>query len=332
MSMDTFKALVLDEKDGEVHAAIQTLPKDALPEGEVLVAVTYSGMNYKDGLALTGKGKIVRSYPMIPGIDFSGTVVESASPDFKPGDAVILTGWSVGERYWGGYAQLARVKAGWLVPLPEGLTLQQAMTIGTAGFTAMLCVMALEEHGLTPDVEREILVTGAAGGVGSVAVALLANLGYHVVAATGRAETLEYLKALGARDILDREVLTAAGKPMESERWGGAVDTVGGDTLAGVIRSMARNSSIAACGNAGGVALNTTVLPFILRGVNLLGVESVLVPQPRRRAAWARLARDLPRESFDRMTQVVALEDLPELGRAILKGQVRGRIVVDPNR
>lgn len=329
MSTDTFKALVLEQQNGEVQATIQTLTKEALPEGEVLVAVAYSGLNYKDGLALTGQGRIVRSYPMVPGIDFAGTVVESSSPDYKPGDEVVLTGWWVGERYWGGYAQMARVKAEWLVPLPAGLSLQQAMSIGTAGLTAMLCVMVLEEHGMTPTMQREVLVTGSAGGVGSVAVALLANLGYKVVAATGRAETHEYLRSLGAHDLLDRTVLSAPGKPLESERWGAAVDTVGGDTLAGVLRSMAQGGSVAACGNAGGIALNTTVIPFILRGVNLLGVESVQCPQPRRRAAWSRLASDLPRAAFDPITQVVALEDIPDLGRQILKGQVRGRVVVD---
>lgn len=330
MASDTFKALVLEEKDGEVQAAIRTLPKDALPAGDVLVSVAYSSLNYKDGLALNGKGRIVRSYPMIPGIDFSGTVVESESPEFKPGDPVILTGWWVGERYWGGYSQLARVKSEWLVPLPEGLTLQQAMAIGTAGLTAMLCVMALEEHGLKPG-GREVVVTGASGGVGSVAVALLARLGYNVVAVTGRPESHAYLKELGAHDILDRGVLAAPGKPMESERWAGAVDTVGGDVLAGVIRSMAAGGSIAACGNAGGIELKTTVIPFILRGVNLLGIESVMCPQPRRRAAWARLAHDLPKEVYEPMTQVVPLAQVPEYGRAILKGQVRGRVVVDPN-
>lgn len=329
MTTESFKALVLNEQAGEVQSSIQTLSKDDLPEGDVLVSVAYSGLNYKDGLALTGKGKIVRSYPMVPGIDFSGTVLESASPDYKPGDKVVLTGWGVGERYWGGYEQLARVKSEWLVPLPEGLDLQQVMSIGTAGLTAMLCVLTLEEHGLSPTLERELLVTGAGGGVGSVAVAVLANLGYKVVAATGRTETHAYLKELGAHDILDRNVLSASGKPMEKERWGAAVDTVGGDTLAGVIRSMAYNSSIAACGNAGGIALNTTVLPFILRGVNLLGVESVVCSKPRRQEAWTRLARDLPRSAFEPMTQVVKLEDVPNYGRQILKGQVRGRIVVD---
>lgn len=331
MTTTSFKALVLEQKEGEVQPAIQTLTKDALPEGDVLVAVAYSGLNYKDGLALTGQGRIVRSYPMVPGIDFSGTVVESASPDYKPGDQVVSTGWWVGERYWGGYAQMARVKSEWLVPLPAGLDLQQVMSIGTAGLTAMLCIMVLEEHGLVPSMEREVLVTGAGGGVGSVAVAVLANLGYKVVASTGRSETHAYLKELGAQDILDRNVLTAPGKPIETERWGAAVDTVGGDTLAGVLRSMAYNSSVAACGNAGGIALNTTVIPFIIRGVNLLGVESVLSPLPLRRAAWQRLARDLPKAAFEPMTQVVPLEEIVAYGREILKGQVRGRVVVDLN-
>lgn len=331
MSADSFKALVLEQHDGEVQSSIKSLQTDDLPNNDVLVAVAYSGLNYKDGLALSGKSRIVRSYPMVPGIDFAGTVVESASPDYTPGDPVVLTGWGVGERYWGGYTQMARVKSEWLVPLPDGLTLQQTMSIGTAGLTAMLCVMALEEQGLTPAEQREIVVTGAAGGVGSVAVALLAHLGYNVTAATGRAETHDYLRGLGARAIIDRNELSAPGKPLESERWAGAVDTVGGDTLAGVIRSMAYESSIAACGNAGGIDLKTTVIPFILRGVRLIGVESVMCTLPRRRQAWDRLARDLPKAAFEPMTQVATLEDLPQLAGQILKGQIRGRVVIDPN-
>lgn len=330
MLQRSFRALVLDQQDGAVVAAIQELRTDALPEGDVLVAIAYSSLNYKDGLAVTGQGRIVRSYPFVPGIDMAGTVVESQSPAFQPGDQVVLTGWGVGERHWGGYAQLARVRSDWLVPLPPGMDLKQAMGIGTAGFTAMLCVMALEERGLVPG-GREVVVTGASGGVGSVAVALLARLGYHVVASTGRAELHAYLRDLGARAIIGREALASPGKPLESERWGGAVDTVGGDTLAGLLRAMAYGTSVAACGLAGGSALNTTVFPFILRGVSLLGVDSVMCPQERRRAAWARLARDLPRDVLERIVQVAPLADVPALSRQILAGQVRGRIVIDVN-
>lgn len=328
MSSTTFKALVLNQVDGAVQAAISDVDESALPAGDVLVEVAYSSLNYKDGLAITGQGKVIRSYPMAPGIDFAGTVRESSSPDFRTGDQVILTGWGVGERHWGGMSQLARVKSDWLVPLPAGMSLQQAMSIGTAGFTAMLCVMALEDHGLVPSA-REVLVTGAAGGVGSVAVAVLANRDYNVVAATGREETHDYLRSLGAKAIIGRDELSAQGRPLESERWAGAVDTVGGDVLAGVIRAMAYGASIAACGNAGGMALNTTVFPFILRGVNLLGIESVMCPQPRRREAWRRLAAELPPSAYEEMTQVVPLADVPALSRQIVKGQVRGRVVVD---
>jgi acrylyl-CoA reductase (NADPH) len=331
MPQDTFRALVVDQKDGGVQAEIRELQPEALPEGDVLISVAYSTLNYKDGLAVTGQGKVIRKYPMVPGIDFAGTVVESASPGFKVGDKVVLTGWGVGESHWGGLAQMARVKAEWLVPLPEGLTLKQAMGIGTAGFTAMLCVMALEEKGLTPADQREVVITGAAGGVGSVAVAVLAKLGYNVVASTGRAEEHDYLRQLGAREILDRSVLAKPGKPLESERWAGAVDTVGGDTLAALLPGMAQNTSIAACGNAGGFALNTTVFPFILRGVSILGVNSVSVPQSRRLAAWSRLAQDLPLDLLETMMQVAPLADVPELSRQILKGRVRGRVVIDVN-
>ena len=331
MADNTFKALLLEQHEQSVKTNIVSLEANTLPAGDVTVAVAYSSLNYKDGLAITGQGRIVRQYPMIPGIDFAGTVVESDSVDFKAGDQVILTGWFVGERHWGGMAQRARVKADWLVPVPEGLSLQQAMGVGTAGLTAMLAVMALEEHGLRPD-NREVVVTGASGGVGSVAVAILAHLGYNVVASTGRTAEADYLRSLGARDIIDRQVLAAAStRPLESERWAGAVDTVGGDMLAGVLRGIAYNGSIAVCGNAGGLALNTTVFPFILRGVNLLGIDSVSCPQERRKAAWARLVRDLPLHLFDQMTQVVPLEDVPVLSQAILRGQVRGRVVVDVN-
>jgi acrylyl-CoA reductase (NADPH) len=258
-------------------------------------------------------------------------VVESASPAYRPGDAVVLNGWGVGESHWGGLAQLARVKAEWLIPLPAGLTLKQAMGIGTAGFTAMLSVLALEEHGLTPTTPREVVVTGAAGGVGSMAVAILAKLGYHVVASTGRAELQPYLRQLGAGEILERAVLSKPGKPLESERWAGAVDTVGGDTLAALLPGMAQNTAVAACGNAGGFALNTTVFPFILRGVSILGINAVFVPLPRRQVVWQRLTRDLSLDLLETMIQVAPLAEVPELCRQILQGQVRGRVVVDVN-
>lgn len=330
MSDETFRALVVDESGGSRRVEVRDVPVSDLPPGEVLVRVAYSTLNFKDGLAVTGKGKILRSTPMAPGIDFAGTVVESASPQFKPGDQVVLTGWGVGERHWGGYSQLNRVKADWLVPLPEGMSLRQAMAIGTAGFTAMLCVQALERHGVKPG-GREVLVTGAAGGVGSVAVALLARAGYQVAAATGRLQEEEYLKSLGAASVIDRAVLTAPGRPLETERWAGAVDTVGGAVLGGIFRSVAYYGVVAACGNAGGAEFTTSVFPFILRGVQLIGVESVMVPPEQRREAWARIARDLPSELIDRLTEVIPMAAVPEYSETITRGQVRGRIVVDVN-
>ncbi|WP_337870043.1 MDR family oxidoreductase [Meiothermus sp.] len=323
--MQTFKALVVESGD-PYTAHIRQARLDELPPGEVLVRVAYSSLNYKDGLAITGAGKVIRNFPMVPGIDLAGTVLESASPEYKPGDSVILTGWGVGERHWGGLSELARVRAEWLVPLPEGLTLQQAMGIGTAGFTAILAVMALEAHSIDP--AREVLVTGAAGGVGSLAVALLAQRGYRVVASTGRVQEEAYLKSLGAHEILDRAVLGAPGKPLESERFGGAVDTVGGAVLAGALPRMAYGGSVAACGNAGGVKLETTVFPFILRGVNLLGIDSVMCPKEKRLLAWQRLARELPKPLLEATLQTVSLEEVPALAQAILQGQVRGRVVV----
>ena len=326
---DTFKALVLTEEEGKVRSAISDLTTTDLPEGDVLVSVAYSNLNYKDGLAVTGKGRIVRRYPMVPGIDFTGTVEESRSPLWKPGDQVVLTGWEVGEKYWGGFSQKARVRAEWLVPLPNGMTAQQAMAHGTAGFTAMLCVLALEHHGLTPG-DDPVIVTGAGGGVGSVAVAILARLGYHVAASTGRSEIHDYLRGLGAAEIVDRETLKP-GKPLESERWGGAVDTVGGDTLAALLPTMRMESAVVACGLAGGTTLSTTVFPFILRGVKLLGVNSVLVPLERRCAAWDRLARDVPTATLDRIMQTIPLADVPAMSEEILRGRVRGRVVIDVN-
>jgi acrylyl-CoA reductase (NADPH) len=324
--MTTFKALVLEEIDGKTQSNIQQLEPSSLPDGEVLVRVSHSSLNYKDGLAITGTGKIIRKFPMVPGIDFAGVVETSSSDQYKPGDQVVLTGWGVGERHWGGLSELAQVKAEWLVPLPKGLSAAQAMGIGTAGFTAMLCVMALERAGLE---KGEIVVTGAAGGVGSVAVMLLAKLGHQVTASTGRSETHDYLREIGASDILERDVLAASSRPLETERFAGAVDTVGGTTLAGLIARMKYNSSIAACGLAGGAGLTTTVMPFILRGVNLLGVESVVVPYEKRIAAWDRLVKDLPLDHLERAMQTVTLEDVPRLAQEIIAGQVRGRIVVD---
>ncbi len=325
---DTFRALYLTEDAGTVNAEVTDVPMGDLPDHDVLVDVAYSTLNYKDGLAVTGAGRVVRQYPMVPGIDYVGTVLESRDDAWKPGDPVILTGWEVGERHWGGLSTRARAKAEWLVPLPAGMTPQQAMGIGTAGFTAMLCVIALERHGLAPGGDAPVLVTGAGGGVGSVAVALLARLGHRVAASTGRAELRDYITGLGAAESVERASLSPK-RPLESERWAGAVDTVGGDTLAAVIAAMRANGSVAACGLAGGANLATTVFPFILRGVNLLGINSVYVPQPERRAAWDRLARDLPAATLDAITQTVPLSDVPALSEDILKGTVRGRIVVD---
>jgi acrylyl-CoA reductase (NADPH) len=288
-------------------------------------------LNYKDGMILRGLGRLVRQYPHIPGVDFAGTVEKSSHPAFQPGDPVLLTGWRVGEQYWGGHAQKARVKGEWLVPIPQGLTSRRAMAIGTAGFTAMLAVMALEDHGLRPDA-GEVLVTGAAGGVGSVAVAVLAKLGYQVAASTGRADTHAYLKSLGATTIVPREELAEPSKrPLESERWAGCIDSVGSTTLARVLTQMRYRGAVAAVGLAGGPALETTVVPFLLRGVSLLGIDSVMCEMPRRRAAWARLVADLPVDKLDQITTVAGLADLPRLADEILKGRIRGRVVIDVN-
>jgi acrylyl-CoA reductase (NADPH) len=327
--MSEFKALVLHEADGKVSAKIERLPETALPDGEVIVDVEYSTLNYKDGLILKGLGRLVRKYPHVPGVDFAGRVSVSTSPEFKPGEAVLLTGWRVGEVQWGGFAEKARVKASQLVRLPQGLTTKRAMAVGTAGFAAMLAVMALEEHGLKPGA-GDVLVTGAAGGVGSIATAVLATLGHTVIASTGRAETHDYLKGLGAQGIIDRATLAQAPtRPLDSERWAGAVDAVGGTTLATVLTQLKYNASVAACGLAGGNDLPTTVIPFLLRGVNLLGIDSVMCPKPRREAAWARIVRDLPMDKLDAMTTVVPLGELPDVAEKILKGATRGRVVVD---
>ena len=332
MPSDQFKALVLTEEDGNVRAAITALSTGDLPGNEVLVRVAYSTLNYKDGLAVTGQGRVVRRYPMVPGIDYAGTVMESQSPDWKPGDQVILTGWEVGEKHWGGFAQMARAKADWLVPLPAGMSAEQAMGHGTAGFTAMLCILALEAHGLTPGDDNPVLVTGAGGGVGSIAVAALAHRGHHVAAATGRTELHDYLTGLGAKEIVERAAIAKpSGRPLESEHWAGAVDTVGGDTLAAILPAMRFNSSVAACGVAGGPNVGTTVFPFILRGVNLLGINSVFVPREKRIIAWDRLAYDVPTDTLATIARTIPLSDVPTASEDILQGRVRGRIVVDVN-
>jgi acrylyl-CoA reductase (NADPH) len=331
--MTMFKALLL-EKSGDAPAApaLRDISEADLPPGDVLVAVEYSTLNYKDGLCLspTGGG-LVRSYPHVGGIDFAGTVETSDDPRYKPGDKVVLTGWRVGEAYWGGYAQKARVKADWLVPLPSGLTTRQAMAVGTAGFTAMLAVQALEDHGLTPE-KGEVLVTGAAGGVGSVATALLAALGYQVAAVTGRPETESYLRDLGAARIVPRaELAETVKRPLEAETWAGCIDNVGGAMLARVLGQMKSNASVAAVGLAGGSAVPMTVIPFLLRGVNLLGIDSVMKPYADRQRAWGRIAAHLPMAKLEAMIRPATLSDLPALGAAILNGAVQGRIVVDVN-
>lgn len=325
---DQFPALVLTEDDGKVSSAVRDMGIDELPEGDVTVRVTYSGLNYKDGMIVNGIGRLVRDYPHVPGIDFAGVVEESDSDRYKPGDQVILTGWRVGEVHWGGYAGKARVKADWLVPMPQGLTDKRAMAIGTAGFTSMLCVAALEDHGLTPE-SGTVLVTGAAGGVGSVAVSILAKRGYTVAASTGRAEQADYLKSLGAAQIIDRAELSETSKrPLEAENFAGTVDTVGGTTLARVLAQTAYGGAVAACGLAGGANLECTVLPFLLRGVNLLGIDSVMQPYENRVRVWQRLVDDLPMDRLDALTEEIGLDDLPQAANDILKGQVRGRLVV----
>ena len=326
----TFRALVVEkDTDGKTHAAIQTLSDDRLPAGDVTVAVEYSTVNYKDGLCLGPGGGLVRTYPHVPGIDLAGSVTASDDPRYAPGYKVVLTGWRVGEVHWGGYAETARVKADWLVPLPHGLTTRHAMAVGTAGLTAMLAIMALEDHGLAP-ARGEVLVTGAAGGVGSVATAILANLCYAVAAVTGRPEQAAYLHALGAGRIVPREDLAETVKrPLEAETWAGCVDAVGGAMLARVLGQMRYGGSVAAVGLSAGAALPATVIPFLLRGVNLLGIDSVMQPFESRRRAWDRIVRDLPMDRLEAMIQPATLADLPDLGKAILAGQQRGRVVVD---
>jgi acrylyl-CoA reductase (NADPH) len=328
----TFDAVVLEKDDeGKVCAAVQQLTDDQLPAGDVTVAVEYSTINYKDGLCFQPGSGLVREYPHVPGIDFAGTVQASDDSRYRVGDRVVLTGWRVGETHWGGYSQKARVSADWLVPLPEGLTTRQAMAVGTAGFAAMLAVIALEDHGLAPD-QGEVLVTGAAGGVGSIATAVLSNLGYNVAAVTGRPQAADYLRSLGAHRIVARDELAATtNKPMESETWAGCVDAVGGEMLARVIGQLKYGASVAAVGLAGGAKLSTSVIPFLLRAVNLLGIDSVMQPFEKRLTAWQRIATDLPLDKLNAMTSPATLSEVPALCDQILRGQVKGRVVVDVN-
>lgn len=328
-----FNALVMEQDaDGKATPHIRQIAVDDLPEGDVVVAVEYSTLNYKDGLCLSPKGGgLVRKYPHVPGIDFAGTVEASEDARFAPGDKVILTGWRVGEVHWGGYAQKARVRGDWLVPLPEGLSARQAMTVGTAGLTAMLAVQALEAHGMAPE-QGPVLVTGASGGVGSVAVTILAHLGYEVAAVTGRPDSDAYLRELGATQIVPREDLAETVKrPLETETWAGCVDAVGGAMLARVLGQMKYGASVAAIGLAGGADLPASVIPFLLRGVNLLGIDSVMQPRDSRITAWNRIVSDLPLSRLERMERLVTLNDLPALGADILRGQVQGRVLVDVN-
>ncbi|EAR61080.1 MDR family oxidoreductase [Neptuniibacter caesariensis] len=326
-----FNALVLNQEEGKTVSAVSQLELTDLPQEDVLVKVDYSSLNYKDGLAITGKGKIIRNFPMVPGIDLVGTVEESADSRYKSGDKVVLTGWGVGENYWGGYSQYARLKADWLVPLPENMDPVRTMQIGTAGLTAMLCVMALEEGGVTPD-KGPIIVSGAAGGVGSVAVSLLSGLGYQVTAITGRPETADYLKSLGASEIVTREEMAEPARPLEKQRWAGAVDTVGDNILGRILAETDYNGVVAACGLAASFKLPTTVMPFILRNVRLQGVDSVMCPVERRQEAWQRLAKQLPDDAVGEIAQLIGLDELADYAERITNGQVKGRVVVDLNK
>ncbi len=326
--MTKFKAIRIDKDESGYRAAYADFDESDLMDGDVTVRISHSTVNYKDGLAITGKAPVVRRFPMIPGIDFAGVVETSSHKDFKPGDAVILTGWGVGETHLGGFAEKARVKGDWLVPLPPGLSPAEAMAVGTAGFTAMLAVLALEKHGMAPE-RGPVLVTGAAGGVGSVAIALLAKAGWRVIASTGRAEEAAFLKDLGAKDIIDRAELSVPGKPLGKERWAAAVDCVGSHTLANVLAQTGYEGAVAACGLAQGMDLPTTVAPFILRGVALLGVDSVMKPKAMRLVAWDRLARDLDRKKLAELSTTIGFDEVIETGRKILEGKVRGRVIVE---
>jgi acrylyl-CoA reductase (NADPH) len=326
-----FKAILIDKQDGTQSARLTELDETQLPDAPVTVRVEYSTINYKDGLAITGKGPVVRKFPMVPGIDFAGIVEASSNDTWRPGDRVLLNGWGVGEGHWGGLAQKARVNAEWLQRIPERFTAQQTMAIGTAGYTASLCVNAVVKHGLTPD-RGEVLVTGASGGVGSVAIALLARAGFNVVASTGKAAESEYLKALGARQIIDRNELSQAGKPLQKERWAAVIDSVGSHTLANACAQTRYRGLVAACGLAQGMDFPASVAPFILRGVSLLGVDSVMAPRELREEAWQRLARDLDIGLLDRISTTIGLADTANAAQNIVNGKIRGRVVVDVNR
>jgi acrylyl-CoA reductase (NADPH) len=325
-----FRALVLDLVDDRVVAEVKQLGVDDLPQEDVLIAVEYSSLNYKDGMAVTGTGKIIRTFPMVPGIDLAGKVIASSSDSYKPDDRVILTGWGVGERHWGGFSQQAKARPEWLVPMPDGLDSRKAMLIGTAGLTAMLCVMTLEESGVTPAM-GPVLVTGASGGVGSIAVKLLADLGYEVAAVTGRSSSHDYLKGLGASKIISRDEMSAEARPLESQIWAGAVDTVGGDILARILAETKYGGTVSCCGLASSFNLHTTVMPFILRSVSLRGNDSVSCPVERRTKAWQRLASDLPDSAYDTIGRIVGLDQVPQVAQEIIAGQVRGRVLIDPN-
>jgi len=326
-----FKGILINKDEAGYRAAVQDIEQSLLPEDEVTVAVEWSTLNYKDGLAITGKSPVVRRFPMVPGIDFAGTVTSSRHPAWQPGDKVVLNGWGVGETHWGGLAQFARVRGDWLVPLPTAFTTRQAMAIGTAGYTAALCVLALEKHGIQPS-QGEILVTGANGGVGSVAIALLAKLGYEVVASTGRPSEEAHLKALGATSVIDRNELSAPGKPLGKERWAGVIDAVGSHTLANACATTKYRGAVAACGLAQGMDFPSSVAPFILRGITLYGIDSVMAPLAVRHEAWARLARDLDIAKLDSFTREISLGEAIDVGAGLLEGKVRGRVVVDVNR
>ncbi|MGJ7462510.1 acrylyl-CoA reductase (NADPH) [Halomonas sp. MA07-2] len=322
-----FKAILIEKQDGEQRVGLQTLEESQLPEGDVTVRVECSTLNYKDALAISGKGPVVRQFPMVPGIDLAGTVEASTSNEFKPGDSVLLNGWGVGEGHWGGLAEKARLESRWLIPLPTAFTARQAMAIGTAGYTAMLAVMALEHNGVQPD-QGDVLVTGANGGVGSYSIALLSRLGYRVIAATGRPEEEAYLRGLGAQEIIDRGELSEPGRPLAKERWIGAIDSVGSHTLANVLASTRYGGTVAACGLAQGMDLPSSVAPFILRGVTLAGIDSVMKPRPERLEAWRRLGELLDPEQLDAITQTIGLEEAIAKAEELLAGRVRGRVVV----
>lgn len=326
-----FKAILVNKDDQGYHAEVSNLQEAALPEGDVTVKVLYSTLNYKDGLAITGKGPVVRSFPMIPGIDFAGEVIASSSPDYKSGDMVLLNGWGVGEGHWGGLSQLARVKAEWLIPMPKGFTAKQALAIGTAGYTAMLCVMALQKHGLRPS-DGEVLVTGAAGGVGSFAITLLSKLGFTVVASTGRISEAEYLKTLGATEIIDRSTLSGPGKPLAKERWAAVLDSVGSHTLANACAQTKSDGAVAACGLAQGMDFPATVAPFILRGITLYGINSVTVPRAKRIAAYEQLSKLVDLKTLDEISHEINLAESIKFAEELMSGKVRGRLIVNVNQ